>query len=91
MRIRPAFFLVAALWLGACGPSADRREFPVKGQLLTIAADHKEATIKHEEIKGFMAAMTMPYKVRDAKEYADLAPGDLISATRVVVSNDAYL
>ena len=36
--------------------------------MLSIAPDHKQATIKHEEIKGFMPAMTMPYKVRDAKE-----------------------
>jgi protein SCO1 len=35
--------------------------------------------------------MTMPYKVRDAREYQNLAPGDLIDATLVVVSNDAYL
>ena len=38
-----------------------------------------------------MSAMTMPYKVREAKEYETLAPGDLINATLVVVSNDAYL
>ena len=38
-----------------------------------------------------MAAMTMPYKVRDAKELADIKPGDLITSTLVVVSNDAYL
>jgi protein SCO1/2 len=33
----------------------------------------------------------MPYKVRDAKEYANLAPGDLITATLVIVSNDGYV
>ena len=38
-----------------------------------------------------MSAMTMPYKVREAKEYESLVPGDLINATLVVVSNDAYL
>ena len=38
-----------------------------------------------------MSAMTMPYKVRDANEFAPLAPGDSIYATLVVVSNDAYL
>ncbi len=35
--------------------------------------------------------MTMPYKVRDVKAYDNLVPGDLIAATVVVVSNDAYL
>ena len=66
-------------------------EYTLQGQILSIEPDRKEANIKHEEIKGFMAAMTMPYKVRDAKEFADLKPGDLINSTLVVVSNDAYL
>jgi protein SCO1/2 len=35
--------------------------------------------------------MTMPYKVRDARQFESLVPGDLITATLVVVSNDAYL
>ena len=38
-----------------------------------------------------MAAMTMSYQVRDAKEFAGLKPGDLITSTLVVVSNGAYL
>ena len=62
-----------------------------RARSISLTPDHKEATIKHEDIKGFMSAMTMPYKVRDAKEYADLEPGDLINATLVIVSNDAYL
>ena len=56
-----------------------------------IEPNRLQADIKHEEIKGFMAAMTMPYKVGDAKELADLKPGDLITSTLVVVTNDAYL
>jgi protein SCO1/2 len=38
-----------------------------------------------------MAAMTMPYQVRDAKEYAGLEPGDLITSRLVIVNNGAYL
>ena len=91
MRISVGFCLGLALLAGACGGSSDRREYKLQGQILTVAADHKEANIKHEDIPGFMAAMTMPYKVRDADEFAPLAPGDLINATLVVVSNDAYL
>lgn len=91
MRTRTAFCLGLALFAGACAGSSDRREYTLQGQILSIAPDHKDANIKHEEIKGFMSAMTMPYKVRDEKEYANLVPGDLITATLVVVSNDAYL
>src|SRR5262245_36239384 len=67
----------------------DRREYTLQGQVLSVRADGMEANIKHEDIKGFMPAMTMPYKVRDAKEFANLKPGDLITSTLVVVSNDA--
>ena len=31
-----------------------------------------------------MPAMTMPYKVKDAKQLDGIAPGDLINATLVV-------
>jgi protein SCO1/2 len=82
--------VAAAAGFIACGGS-DRREYTLQGQILTVAADHMEANIKHEDIPGFMPAMTMPYKVRDAQELAALQPGDLITSTLVVVSNDAYL
>jgi protein SCO1/2 len=93
MRVRPTFLLFAflAVSVAACSGPSDRREFTLQGQILSMTPDHKEATIKHEEIKGFMSAMTMPYHVRDAKQFENIAPGDLISATLVVVSNDAYL
>jgi protein SCO1/2 len=91
MRTNTAFCLSLALLAGACGGTPDRREYTLQGQVLSVTPDHKEANIKHEDIPGFMSAMTMPYKVQDASEYRDLAPGDLINATLVVVSNDAYL
>jgi len=59
--------------------------------VLAVAPNHDGATIKHEEIKGLMPAMTMPYKVKEAKLLDHVVPGDLVNATLVVVSNDAYL
>jgi protein SCO1/2 len=95
MRNSLSFSIALAFTLSliaACGErAADSREFTLQGQVISLAADHKEATIKHEEIIGFMPGMTMPYKVRDAKEFENLAPGDLINSTLVVESNDAYL
>jgi protein SCO1/2 len=84
---------LAFLWT-ACAhtsDSADGKEYKLQGQVLQLTTDRKTANIKHEDIVGFMPAMTMPYKVRDAKEFDGIAPGDLINATLVVVSNDAYL
>jgi protein SCO1/2 len=73
----------------ACGPRD--RAYRLQGQVLSVTPDHTEATIKHEEIQGLMPAMTMPYKVRDARLFAGIVPGDLVNATLVVASNDAYL
>jgi protein SCO1/2 len=91
MRTLTAFSLGLALLASACTSTPDRHEYKLQGQIISIAPDHMDATIKHEDIKGFMSAMTMPYKVREAKEYETLVPGDLINATLVVVSNDAFL
>ena len=97
MRIRTACLLVCGLAhrclrrraAGSGRPTANTR---CRARCCRSQPDRKQATIKHEEIKGFMPAMTMPYKVQDAKAVTtSLAPGDLINATLVVVSNDAYL
>jgi protein SCO1/2 len=87
----PLALILAAAVTAACFAPRDRHEYPLQGQILSVAADHKEASVKHEDIPGFMPAMTMPYKVRDAAQFEHLQPGDLITATLVVVSNDAYL
>jgi len=39
------------------------------------------AKIKHQEIKGFMEAMTMEFPVKDAAEFATLHANDHITAT----------
>ncbi len=83
--------LLLAVLAGACADGSDQRAYTLQGQILSVSADRMEANIKHEEIPGFMMAMTMPYKVRDAKELEPLTPGDLITSTLIVVSNDAYL
>lgn len=75
----------------ACSREPATREFRLQGQIQKIEASGLQASIKHEEIHGFMQAMTMDYKVRDAKQYEGLQPGDLITATLVVESSDGYL
>jgi protein SCO1/2 len=81
----------AALVLPACGQRGDQRRFPLQGQVQSIDAPRKLVVVKHEEITGFMPAMTMPYEVEDAGALATLAPGDLINSTLVVFSNGAHL
>jgi protein SCO1/2 len=96
MRAQIAFSVLIVLAAAACGPSTTQKTYVLQGQVLAIEPDHLQASIKHEEIKGFMGAMTMAYKVKDPKLFADVMPGDLINATLVVDSTggavaDAYL
>jgi protein SCO1/2 len=88
--------LVLAFVAPSCGGSpvvrdAAERRYPFKGQVLSVSADSKQASIDHDEIPGFMSAMTMTYEARDPKEFEGLKAGDLITATLVVVSNGASL
>jgi protein SCO1/2 len=88
MRAQIAFFLFVALTAAACGSSTTQRTYTLQGQILSVAPDHLSASIKHEEIKDFMAAMTMTYKVKDPKLFEGLVPGDLITSTLVIDSTD---
>jgi len=67
------------------------REFPLTGQVLTIKPDRTEARVKHDDVKGFMDAMTMDFIVKDPKQLEGLQPGDLIAATLVITDEEGYL
>jgi protein SCO1/2 len=91
--MRASFFLSLCLVLFAagCSKAPEQRTFTLQGQVQSLDAAHKLVTVKHEEIKGFMPAMTMPYEVAEASAMNGLAPGDLINAKLVVFSNGAHL
>ena len=91
MRAGFALCLCLAILGAACRGRSDEREYRLQGQVLSLAENRQQATINHEEIKGFMPARAMPYNVRDPKQLEGIAPGDLVNAKLVVQSNDAYL
>ncbi|MBI2926236.1 MAG: SCO family protein [Verrucomicrobia bacterium] len=76
----------------AAAPAAPAvRTFPVRGTIQELKPDGTTAVIKHEEIPGFMAAMTMPLEVKDPKELAGLQPGDEISFRLVVTETESWI
>jgi protein SCO1/2 len=78
-------FLIAGLFLvAACSGPPDTRTYQLTGQVLTVKPETNEILVKHDDIPGFMPAMTMPYTVKDPAELKDRVPGDLIRATLVV-------
>ena len=65
--------------------------YDLRGQVLAVDRGRQEVTIKHEDIRGFMPGMTMPFKVSDPALLNGLEPGDLVQATLVVKDYTGYL
>jgi protein SCO1/2 len=62
--------------------------YKLRGKVVSTNPSTGEVTLNHEAIKGFMEAMTMPYKLKDPTILSELHPGDVITAD-VLVSQDA--
>lgn len=63
----------------ALAQPADARTYEVKGVVLEILPDGKSARIRHEAIPGYMDAMTMPFRVPDAKDLSGVKPADIVT------------
>jgi protein SCO1/2 len=74
-----------------CTRQPDTHTYQLTGQILVVKPETREVLIKHEDIKGFMPAMTMPYTVSDPSLLKDRVAGDLITATLKVAPDGAYL
>jgi protein SCO1/2 len=91
MRPHIVFAFSLCLALAVACKASEQRSFTLQGQVQSLDRTKKLVVVKHEEITGFMPAMTMPYEVREAGALDGLAPGDLVNGTLVVFSNGAYL
>lgn len=84
-------YIVTAL-LGLLLTGCSRaREYPLVGQVLAVDEKQQVITVKHQDVVGFMPGMTMPFKVKEARDLEGRKPGDLIAATLVVEENAGYL
>jgi protein SCO1 len=71
-----------AVMIQAC--KSGNKRYLLRGEVLETNVATDEITVKHGDIPGFMAAMTMPYKVKDPGVVQGLEPGDEIAADVVV-------
>ena len=63
----------------------------VKGKVVSADKANHKVTIAHEEIKGYMEAMTMPFTLLDDWVYPELKTGSQIQATLVVDQGRSWL
>ena len=86
-----AMSLAAACREAAQAPAASR--YPVKGTVVEVHEPARRVTLAHEEIAGFMPAMTMPFALGEAEAglLKAMAAGDSVTATLVVSSSRYWL
>ena len=85
----PRLLLLAALllWTG-CRFS---RTYEVRGRVVGFGDDPHTLFIQHEEIPGYMPAMTMPFRTLDTTAVARLSLGDPIAFTFHVTRDSAWI
>ena len=72
-------------------PASAVKTYDVRGVIQQISPDLHKATIKHEQIPGYMAAMTMDFTVKNTNELAGLAPNDEVTFKLAVTENDDWI
>lgn len=84
-------FLFTACQKGKTQQNAaeNARRYTLKGKVVAVDKAKKKATIEHQEIKGYMPAMTMDFPIKADWIWEDLKPGAEISSADLVVDETA--
>jgi protein SCO1 len=67
------------------------QRFYVRGEVRSVDLEAKSIRIRHEEIPNYMAAMTMPFEVRERSLLHGLKPGNEIGFVLVVTKEDSWI
>jgi Cu/Ag efflux protein CusF len=74
-----AAVLMAQVCLGQAAPG--KKSYTFNGKVESVDEGAKSLKVNGEEVKGWMAAMTMDYKVDDSAILKKVKAGDQITAT----------
>jgi len=78
--------LVLLIGFTSCSKQPPGKRYELQGRVVAVDPATSTLTIAHQEIPGYMEAMTMPYTVgaKDAWIFKSIAPGDQVHATLVL-------
>jgi len=71
--------------------SGNEKRYDLKGKVVAVDAQSQRATIAHEEVKGYMPGMTMPFAVPKKSDFDMLVPNSEVTATLVVDGPHSWL
>ena len=69
----------------------EARDYTVRGVVQEARPVKSQLVVKHEEIPGYMDAMTMPFQVRDPKILESVKAGDAITFQLHVTDKDHWI
>ena len=90
-RALTIFLLALVLWSAACAKKPETKRYPMQGEVKSLDANARTATIAAGKIGDWMEAMTMEYPVKPDSEFQKLHVGDKIEATVVVIDPTYYV
>lgn len=79
--------MTACAFLAGCSPTPDEsraQRYELKGKIVSFNKAQQQVVVQHEEVPGFMEAMTMPFTLREDSAFDVMRAGDQIQATLVV-------
>jgi protein SCO1/2 len=82
---------LALVWTLVAGCRPGQQTYSVKGTVQEIKPGGRTVIIDHEEIPGYMPAMTMPFTVKDTNELAGINPRDILQFRMVVTKDDGWI
>ncbi|HKA21786.1 MAG TPA: SCO family protein [Blastocatellia bacterium] len=94
VRILSAALLIVLFitTLSSCGGKPEpQHQYQLKGKVVEINRKDKLVTISHDDIPGYMVAMTMPFKLKDERLLNEMEEGDRIQATLVIAGLKSWL
>ena len=95
MGSNPAWPLLVVCAVGwffvSCTRSPEARVYEVNGVIQEVKPGGRVVVVKHEEVPGYMMAMTMPFEVKNTNEVVGLAPGDAIIFRLVVTETEGWI
>ena len=83
--------LMCVCLAGTCRRSGNEKRYDFKGKVVAVEPEKHSVTVSHEDVKGYMPAMTMPFTVRNEADLQILAPDDEITATLVIDGSRSWL
>ncbi|HTQ59282.1 MAG TPA: SCO family protein [Candidatus Solibacter sp.] len=91
MRTRLSIAVVSFIvcsFLPGCGSSV--KHYNLAGRVVSKVPETHTLVVDHQDVPGFMPAMTMPYPVAAGEDLSGIEPGDYIRARIVVKPDQSY-